>query len=117
MSKNKKMLLIYVFTLTIFPLILSGILNVIPVITEERGLVFVNLSVYAILMLSICRLYGKEIKEDLKKEKIAGQVIKYGMGCWLVGIVTARIADLFAAEATGNQQIVDEIVVFDWILA
>ena len=37
MSKNKKLLLIYVFTLTIFPLILSGILNVIPVITEERG--------------------------------------------------------------------------------
>lgn len=117
MSKNKKLLLIYVFTLTIFPLILSGILNVIPVITEERGLVFVNLFVYAILMLSICRLYGKEIKEDLKKEKIAGQVIKYGMGCWLVGIVTARIADLFAAETAGNQQIVDEIVVSDWILS
>lgn len=50
MSKNKKLLLIYVFTLTIFPLILSGILNVIPVITEERGLVFVNLSVYAIFV-------------------------------------------------------------------
>lgn len=122
MSKNKKMLLIYIFMLTVgqilIVLILSGIEEIgnrvgIPLVTEKNGLAITNITIYLILLVSVCLLFGSEIKQEWQqgKGKIIKQILGYGIGFCLAGIVIVGTVKILGINTTENQEIVENIMV------
>lgn len=121
MSKNKKMLLIYVFMLTIGQLLIVAIISGVealgsqtgrPLITEVSGLLFTNIAVYLLLLIAVCLLFGSELQKEWQQEKkkIAVQIVKYGMVFLVLGIVVARTAEWLEIPTTSNQETLIQMI-------
>lgn len=113
MSKNKKMLLIYAFMMTIGQLLIVGVLSAIevmgnkigiPIITETNGLGITNITIYLTLLAAVCLLFGSELQNQWQQEKkqIAAQTVKYGLVFLALGIVVARTAEWLGISTTSN---------------
>lgn len=121
MSKNKKMLLIYAFMLTIGQILIVAIISGvealgnkigIPLITEASGLVLTNMAVYLLLLIVVCLLFGNELRKEWQQEKkqIAAQIVKYGVVFLAIGIVVARTAEWLGISTTSNQEILIQMI-------
>lgn len=121
MSKNKKMLLIYAFMLTIGQILIVAIISGvealenkigIPLITEASGLVLTNMAVYLLLLIVVCLLFGNELRKEWQQEKkqIAAQIVKYGVVFLTIGIVVARTAEWLGISTTSNQEILIQMI-------
>lgn len=121
MSKNKKMLLIYVFMLTIGQLLIVAIISGVealgsktgrPLITEVSGLLFTNIAVYLLLLIAVCLLFGSELQKEWQQEKkkIVVQIVKYGMVFLVLGIVVARMAEWLEIPTTSNQETLIQMI-------
>ncbi|MBO5523535.1 MAG: CPBP family intramembrane metalloprotease [Roseburia sp.] len=126
MSKNKKMLLIYAFMLTIGQILVVAIISGvealgnkigIPLITEASGLVVTNMAVYLLLLIAVCLLFGNELRKEWQQEKkqIVAQIVKYGVVFLIFGIVVARTAEWLGISTTSNQETLMQMIdAADW---
>lgn len=122
------MLLIYISTLFLWPIIISLILEVaivmasylgVNILTENQGLLLVNLSVYLILLISINLLYKNEIRNEFEKAKKKNIkfFLVYGLGLWIINLVIDNIVAFFGTSTPENQEIVDTLSATNYLIS